>query len=52
MAKKKVSKPKSKIVKPKKEKSGDFFLEDANQIEKDMLDKGKVKVNKDLEKVW
>lgn len=47
--KKKVSKPKPKVVKAKKE---NFFLEDAESIEKDMMDKGSVKLNKDLKKVW
>ena len=48
--KKKVLKP--KVVKPKKEKLDDFFLEDANEIENDILEKGKVKVNDDLKKIW
>ena len=47
MVKKKVSKP--KVVKPKKE---NFFLDEAEKIEKDVLDKGKVKVNKESEKIW
>ena len=49
--KKKVSKP--KVVKPKKkEKLDDFFLEEANEIENDILEKGKVKVNDEIKKIW
>jgi len=46
--KKKVSKPKPKIVKAKEFNA----WEEADKIEKDVLEKGKVKVNKDLKKIW
>jgi hypothetical protein len=46
--KKKVLKPKPKVVKAKEFNAWG----EADKIEKDVLKKGKVKVNKDLEKIW
>jgi ribosome maturation protein Sdo1 len=48
--KKKVLKP--KVVKAKKENLDDFFLDDAKKIEREIMDKGSIKLNKDLKKVW